>query len=391
MGQEKVEKLRELVENRVQQALERGQGTATDVWARLQEQGRMMQDFLVPFGRGGKGYAVNAPDTARVMLGLNDATGNEQLKGFHPNGLSQLAARLDIPGSYLREIATGQPWEREAAADLLNKYAANADPQTFLVRCVGDEARAVMSDKYRRMDTVPVFGTWIKQAYAMGAKLYDGAVTDLRSHMEVLLPEVVEVEIANGDPVHLVFGSRISTSDFGHGSLEVKGFFVQGACMNGMVRTNMLRQIHIGRRMEFGDLMSLETLAKDTEAIRSTVGDVVKHLLSLPYREQTVRMIQAAAGMEVNVQQEVKKLAAAGLNKAEVDEVDAILAGGRYEDGVACGPSAWKVVQGITAVARTKDADRSRELQDIGQAWLDRTLGGIEAKLTAEAVTVAAN
>jgi hypothetical protein len=388
MNTTRIEGLRALVERKVAEAIERGGRTSVDAWERLKEQGRLMEDYLVPMGAGGRLW-FDRPNDDGPLLAVASAPDGSDLftKSLHPNGVNQLGERFGIPGGWLAQRASGHPWERDAARALLNKYASNADRKTVLVRAVGDEIRAVLSDRYKRLDTVPVYGSFLSQAYAQGARLYDGAVTDLNSYLEVLLPEVVEVEIAGGDPIHIVFGARIGTSDFGRGVLEVRGFYVQGACLNGMVRKNALREVHLGRRMsDMADIMSDETMMKETEATRSAVGDIVRHLLSMPYRQQTVRLIQAAAGMEVSVQAEVKKLGQLGLLKGEVDTVDRILMQGLYEDGVQCRPSAWKVSQGITAMARECEPQRRRELEVIASDYLDEVLGGIEGTLSRETV-----
>lgn len=387
----RTEGLRELVAQKVATALAKGGANAADAWEKMKEQGRIMEDFLLPIGKGGRGYFTGGDDGPVKLVGIGNDGEPIFEKHFHLNGMMQLGDKLGIPPVWLRDRMTGSAWEEVASRSLLNAYAANSDLKTVLVRAVGSEIRGILSDRYKRLDTVPVFGSFLTSAYAGGAKLYDGAVTDLRASMEVLLPEVVEVEMPEGTPpVHIVFGAAISSSDFGKGSLEVKGFYLQGACLNGAVRKNVMREVHLGRRMEFGDIMSEETLRKDTDATRSAIGDVVRHVVSAEYRSQTVRLIQAAAGKVVDVQKEVKALVNFGLSKAEVSEVDAILMAGRYEDGVTGGPTAWKVSQGVTAIAREKDADRRDELHAIAADWLDAQLGGMEAEFEKELVPVLA-
>jgi hypothetical protein len=206
--------------------------------------------------------------------------------------------------------------------------------------------------------------------------MYSGAVTDLNSHIEVLMPEVVEV-VTDKRTIHIVFGARISTSDFGRGSLEVRGFYIQGACLNGMVRSNGLRQVHLGKRQsdDGGDVFRDNTRQLQLQTVQAEVADVTEHLLGLPYREDTIRLIQRADGMDIaDVQQEVKKLKTYGLSEAEIDEVDSILLAGRYEDGVSGPQSAWNIAQGITAMARDKDDTRKRELEVVAHDWLTEIL-----------------
>lgn len=387
--------MREVVANRVNKALQYYGGHAADAWERLKEQGRIMMDHLVPVGKGGRLSFMHSLDNqtgpGKVLAIASSSDGGDLfVNSIHNNAFTQMGEKLGVPGSFLRELANGSAWQREAAAGLLNRFAANYEqdkggPQTMMFRSVGHEVRGVLSDKYKRLDTQPIFGGFLTSAYAHGAKLYKGELTDLRCHMEVLLPEIHETTLPNvPEPVYTVFGARISSSDFGQGSLEVRGFYMQGACLNGMVRFNVMREVHLGRRLEMGDIMSDETRKADSHATKLLVNDSVVHVLSAKYREQTLQLMQAAAGKIVDVQKEVQALNKFGLTKAECDEVDALIMNGRSEDGVAGGPSAWKVVQGITAIAREKDANRSLELQTIASSWLDKQLNGMEARFEKE-------
>lgn len=379
--------LKQVVEAKVEQAIAKGHGTATDAWERMKAQGSIMEDFLVPIGKAGRAHFVWGQDSSPernhpVLMVASGPDGSELFaKAMHKNGAEQLGEKLGIPQIWLRDHILGDNWRKEAITNLLNSYARDNEQRTVLVRSVGDQVRGVLSDRYKRIDTVPVMTAFITQAYAMGAKLYDGSLTDLKAYMEVLKPEVVEVPIDGGQPVHIVFGAQINNSDFGKGSLEVRGFYLQGACLNGMVRRNVMREVHRGSKLyDLGDIASKETLELEIQATKSAIGDVVREVLGQTYIQDTVIMIHRAAGMEVNVQKEVKDLNNYGVYKGEIDEIEAILAAGRYEDGVACPPSAWKVAQGITAVARTKDDDRRRDLQFIAEDWLNKQLGDIEGQ-----------
>lgn len=372
------EGLKALVEAKVQQAMRIGGDHAYQAWERMKEQGRLMEDFIVPLNKGGRIF-FHKPDTenAKVMMIANGREGDELFaKAMHKNAWEQLASRLNIPPSWLRDRGNGDDWERGMAAQMLNQYAMHGPSMKVTIRAVGGEVRAVLSDRYKALDTVPVFGSFLASAYARGARMYSGAVTDLNSHIEVLMPEVVEV-VTDKRTIHIVFGARISTSDFGRGSLEVRGFYIQGACLNGMVRSNGLRQVHLGKRQsdDGGDVFRDNTRQLQLQTVQAEVADVTEHLLGLPYREDTIRLIQRADGMDIaDVQQEVKKLKTYGLSEAEIDEVDSILLAGRYEDGVSGPQSAWNIAQGITAMARDKDDTRKRELEVVAHDWLTEIL-----------------
>lgn len=364
--------MKEVVEKRVAMEIERGKNMALKAWELIVSEAVDRVDYLLDIGTAGKAFFVNQnEDRLKIVLHRKDGSEIGEMD-MHHNAWEQLGARWSIPSGYLLQMATGSQWRREYIKNLLNGYAANHDTQKVLIRTVNGLVKAVLSDRYRRMDSSSVFAEFVHQARNGGMEFCGGHVNDMNCNLTVIRPKVEQIDIGEGvEPLHIAFGSRISTSDYGRGSLELHGYFLQGACLNGMVIENKLRSVHLGARITDEDIISMETVKRYTELAKSMVKDTSTYLFSEQFRRKTIDRIRLAAGMEVDMSSEVEKLVNYGLTKDECEQVSSIIMGGRYEDGMAVPASVWKCSQAISAIGRDDDP-RSMELQTIAGQYFDK-------------------
>ena len=384
--------MRDVVNNRIKGEIVRGRGRAHETWFKAVEQAKNMVDYLLPIGKGGHAFFDIASDVRsgedgpelcnfRPVCFLHAKDGQIiTLEGFrvHDNAWSQLGSTWKIPGSFLRDnICSQLEWRHFPMRAVLNGYASNHEQKTVLIRTVNGQIRAILSDQYRRMDTVQVFGVFVENARHFGYEFCDGRMDDLRASITAIRPEVVEVPIGAGyEPLYLAFGARINTSDFGQGSLNVSGYYMQGACLNGTVIENKLRSVHLGSRITDEDIISMRTVKKQTEAAVSAVQDVSKHIFSQQFRDDTVRRIQRATNMEVDMESEVTTLKKFSVTEDEIQRISSLIIGGRYEDGMAVPASVWKCSQAVSAIAREDDGARGLELQEIAGTYLKTRTNG---------------
>lgn len=243
----------------------------------------------------------------------------------------------------------------------------------MLVRCVGDEVRGVLSDSYRRLNSIDILTAFVREATEKGAVVADALYTDTKMFVETLLPMPIEIPTAKNGTVVLFAGARFSTSDFGDGALDMRAFLLNGACLNGMVRESMMRQIHLGAKLPDSLALSEETYRLDTATSVSAVRDLTRGLYSKENIMAKAIEIQKAADIDVDFQKEITRLVKGGsMLKAEGEEVEKILMRNNPDDGVQGGSSLWKLTQAITAHAREVEPLRARELQEISGALLDR-------------------
>lgn len=361
-----------ILQNKLDRAFTYGAANGGQFLNNLLQQGQAMDDYLVPSRK--MTYLVGGlPDVEVGPLELHIMNGDGVTSGvLHDHALGQLSGRLDIPGKYIKELAHGEAWQRHLATRILEEHTENTAERNFLVRKVGDEFRGILSDKYRRLNNLPIFTTFAKRAMASGAKLYDGHLGDLTAFLEVAYPEIITVETEKNGVVHAAIGAQISSSDFGARSLEVRTFLLQVSCLNGATFKNVKRAVHLGSRLEEANFaFSPETYTKDTEAMQSAMGDIAGALFTPELREHMVASIHAASNAETTLEAEVKALPKLGVRQAEIEMLQEVLAASNPEHGVQGDITKWKVVQALTHVANKQDATRKRELQEVGGSMLE--------------------
>jgi hypothetical protein len=242
-----------------------------------------------------------------------------------------------------------------------------------LVRTVGTQVRGVLSDSYRRLNSVSILTAFVEEAAGQGAVISDAYMNDTKVWAETILPQPIVIPTAKNGDVIIFAGARFSTSDYGDGAVDMRAFMLNGACLNGMVRESVMKQVHLGSKLPDTLALSQRTYELDTKTTVSAVRDLTKGLFSVDNIRQKAYEIQGASEMEVDLEKEVKKLTSTGaLLKAEGQEVEKLLMKNDPNDGVQGAATLWKLTQAITAHARDLSPERSRELHEISGHLLSR-------------------
>lgn len=364
--------LNEVVMNKVQRMIDGKQSGVQATMERLIHEGKIAQDYIAPLGvelkrndhspvitfNGEGGLTMNMPD-GRFSL--------------HANAIGQLADRMGIPQRYLRTLAGGAEWQIALAATTLNEHSGWTQRSRVLVRTVGTQVRGVLSDSYRRLNSVEILTAFVQEAAQQGAVISDAYMNDTKVWAETILPQPLVIPTAKNGDVVIFAGARFSTSDYGDGAVDMRSFLLNGACLNGMVRESVMKQVHLGSKLPDNLRLSQETYALDTKTTVSAVRDLTSGLFSKDTLMQKAYEIQGASEMEVDLDHELKRLASNGaLLKSEGSEVQKILMRNDPEDGVQGGATLWKLTQAITAHARELTPERSRELHEISGQLMNR-------------------
>lgn len=156
---------------------------------------------------------------------------------------------MGIPAKYLRELSAGDVWQKQLCATILNEHSGWTERTRVLIRAVGMEVRGVLSDSYRRLNSVDILTAFIREAGGQGAVVSDAYMNDTKVWCETILPTPIEIPTRKNGTVIIFAGARFSTSDYGNGSVDMRSFLLNGACLNGMVRESVMRQIHLGGRL----------------------------------------------------------------------------------------------------------------------------------------------
>lgn len=364
--------LNDVVINKVQRMID---GKAVGVQAtmeRLINEGRIAQDYIAPLGvelkRQDHSPVITFNGGERLMMNMPDGQFT-----LHDNAIGQLADRMGVPQRYLRQLAQGAEWAKNLAAQILNENSGWTERSRVLVRTVGEQVRGVLSDSYRRLNSVEILTAFIQEAGGQGAVISDAYMNDTKVWAETILPQPLVVPTAKNGDVVIFAGARFSTSDYGDGAVDMRAFLLNGACLNGMVRESVMKQVHLGSKLPDNLQLSNRTYELDTQTTVSAVRDLTKGLFSKENLMKKAREIQGASEIDVDFEHELKNLTKNGsLLKTESKEVEKLLMKNDPEDGVQGAATLWKLTQAITAHARELTPERSRELHEISGALLNR-------------------
>lgn len=340
--------------------------------ARLLDEGKIAQDFIAPIGVNLRGKekqpVISFRASDRVQMTMPE--GNFSL---HGNAISQISEKMGVPAKYLRELSGGDVWQKQLCATILNEHSGWTARTRVLIRAVGMEVRGVLSDSYRRLNSVDILTAFIREAANQGAVVSDAYMNDTKVWCETILPTPIEIPTRKNGTVIIFAGARFSTSDYGNGSVDMRSFLLNGACLNGMVRESVMRQVHLGARLPDSLALSQKTYELDTQTTVSAVSDLTKGLYNKDTLMQKAIEIQGASEIDVDFDKELKQLVQkGGLLKSEGREVEKLLMNNNPEDGVTGGATLWKLTQGITAFAREQEPERCRELHEISGQLMNR-------------------
>lgn len=364
--------LNEVVKNKVERMIA---GKATTVQAtveRLINEGKIQQDYIAPIGVNLR----NKGDKPVITFAANGHVNMAMPEGnftLHDNAIGQIADKFGIPARYLRQLAAGDEWQRHLASNILNEHSGWTERSRVLVRSVGQEVRAVLSDSYRRINSIDILTAFMEESLRHDAVVADAYMNDTNVWAETILPQPFEVHTDKNGIVLLYMGARFSTSDYGNGSVDMRTFMLNGVCLNGMVRESVMRQVHLGSKLPDNLRLSERTYKLDTKTTVSAVKDLTRGLFGKESIKRRAFEVERASATDVDFEVELKKLVKGGkLLKTESDSVEKLIMNNNPEDGVQGAATLWKLTQAITAHARELTPERTRELHEISGDLMNR-------------------
>jgi hypothetical protein len=271
---------------------------------------------------------------------------------------------MGIPQKYLRRMATEAP---ELLARNVNHWFAHK-PERRMIRTLGADARAFLSDTYRPLDNYDLLGAVVPRLGEAGCEIKSSEVTERRLYIQAVTPRLTE-EVKVGDVVQA--GVVISNSEVGCGAINVEEFIWRLSCANGLVLGSAIRRCHLGRSGEVDDstyeLLSSQTRQLDDKAFWAKVNDVVAAVLSGERFLQNVGKLRQAATQPLGSPLAVVEVAAERLGLAD-EEKDAVLRhlvnGGDLTQ--------WGLMNAVTRTAQdVAEYDRGIELERMGGRVLE--------------------
>ena len=301
---------------------------------------------------GGTGLALQVTGgSMAAQYGINDIAHR------------QIGQTLKIPALYYDRMRTEYP---ELLAQNVNGWFARTPDTKRMLRTMDGTARALLSDRYRRIDNFEVASAVLPIISGMdGASVESCELTESRMYLKVVNPRVT-AEVKKGDIVQA--GIIISNSEVGMGSVNVSPLVYRLVCSNGMIaQDGAVRKYHVGRANEGGEDFSIyrnETIEADDKAFLMKLEDSVKAAVNQARFAAIVDKMREAteATMEAKVVPQVVELASKeyGITEAEGKGIlGHLIAGGDL--------SLYGLANAVTRQAQDVESyDRSTELEATG-------------------------
>ena len=244
--------------------------TLQELAAELERQQLAKKDLIVSTGV----LSMDSRDDGGIALNV---MGGQMIQHYDVGEIAhrQIGQFLKIPAAYYDRMRREYPQLLTLNA---NGWFAKMPQAKRMLRTLDGTARALLSDRYRRIDNFEVASAVLPIISRMeGAGVESCELTDSRMYLKVVNPRVT-AEIKKGDIVQA--GVLISNSEVGMGSVTVSPLIYRLVCSNGMIAEDgKLRKYHVGRANESREDFSIyrnETIEADDKAFLMKLEDSVK-------------------------------------------------------------------------------------------------------------------
>jgi hypothetical protein len=305
----------------------------------------------------------------------------DQAWGLHHHALRQVGDRTGVPAAYVDRLMSGESWQVEMLAEVFNKTFGHSTDR-HLIRAVGEAdkptptALAVLSDRFRRLDSRPIIESVFEAAQQCGAVPLSGTASMTRYALKIIKP-VVYTPVPGE---HVAFGLEWFNSDYGNGKHAIRSFILRLVCINGMTAEDLLSQIHLGGRLADSIEFSKRTYELDTAATVSAAKDVVNGGLSEEHIGNLMQRVRDSNEKEVDWSG-IKGRLGKVLTKDEVRRVDEAFKGPDVIN-LPPGETAWRASNALSWIANTlEDDQRKLEFEKIAGGLI---AGKVEASAAIE-------
>ena len=329
-----------------------------EVMLELNRQNQMKKDYI------GSAQALRLFDDGQTFE-IGSTSGAQQFgttRLFH----RQVASALGIPAKYYDIMQSQKP---ELLARNVNTWLSDRE-NSYMIRTMdyggGRVARALLSDRYRRIDNMEIASA-VLPLFA-GSDQYEvisSEVTENRMYLKILSRRL-EMEVVPGDYVQA--GVVISNSEVGLGSVNVQPLVYRLVCTNGMIVNDMgERKNHVGRAAKAVEdsfhIYSDETMEAEDKAFLLKLRDVTMAAIEEGRFAQVVGKLKESAGIPITGKvTEVVELTGKtyGFNTDEQDSIlQYLIAGGDL--------SQYGLSNAITRASQDVESyDRATALEGIG-------------------------
>ena len=256
-----------------------------DVLMELERQELEKKDYIVP------AQMISMQDDGQTLNMGKRTFSTTDL--FH----RQVASALSIPAKYYDLMQVEKP---ALLAENVNEWMSTRD-QSYMVRSLSGVARALLSDRYRRIDNLQVASAVLPLfAGRPDVEVMSCEVTDTRLYIKIVNHRLEMACV--GDRVQA--GVMFSNSEVGLGAVSVQPLIYTLACTNGMVVNSLgERKTHVGRAAKsFGEgfeLLSDETMEAEDHAFMLKLRDITKAAIEEVRFQEIVSQLEESAGAKI--------------------------------------------------------------------------------------------
>ena len=323
----------------------------------LERQLATKQDLVVPTSL--LRCHTDEAGSCRMIIDAKDGVGEYGITNL---ARRQLAEKLKIPFMYFERMRTEQP----ALLDRNVNTWLQTDHDRRMIRTLDGQVRAVLSDRYRRLDNYDLAENVLPILQRLADARFESVeLTETKMYLKVVTPRI-EYEIAPGDVVQA--GIVITNSEVGHGTLSVQPLVYRLVCRNGLIASDRaLRKTHVGRILQQEEeaitVFRDDTLAADDKAFFLKVRDVVEAAVSEATFRQVAQKMQKT--LDINISGNPVKTVEVLANRYTLNESER--AGVLRHLIVEGDLSAYGLVNAVTHYSHDlEDYDRATEFEVLG-------------------------
>jgi hypothetical protein len=281
----------------------------SEVLVELQRQQEVKRDYISP-----SASLMLQSDGRTLTMGENSFSTTDL---FH----RQVGSALSIPAKYYDLMQAQKP---ALLAENVNAWFSDRDT-SYMLRTMDGTARALLSDRYRRIDNMEVASTVLPLfAGVAGMQVMSCEVTENRLFLKVV--DTRREAVCVGDAVQ--FGVVVSNSEVGLGAVSVQPLVYTLRCTNGLIVNSLgERKTHVGRAAKGMDDFAVytdETLEAEDRAFLLKLRDVVNSTFDEVKQQMIIGRLEEAAGAKLTGRvQDVVELTGRdfGLSSLEQDGV----------------------------------------------------------------------
>jgi hypothetical protein len=321
------------------------------------------KDMVVP-----SALLSHATSAGATRLTVEQADGLTQF-GVTPLARRQLAEKLGIPYAYFERMREQQP---QLLDSNVNTWL-QSEPDRRMLRTLDGNVRAVLSDRYRRLDNYDLAESVLPILQQLPEVIFESVeLTETKMYLKCVTPRLT-FEVAPGDVVQA--GVVITNSEVGQGTLSVQPLLFRLLCRNGLIAADRaLRKTHVGRSLATEDegvvVYQDDTLKADDKAFFLKVRDVVQAAVSEATFRQTAHKLQKTLGIRLTGDPVKTVEVLAQRYMLNDDERSGVL---RHliEDGQLSG---YGLVNAVTHYSQAVDNyDRATEFEALGGRLIELT------------------